>query len=150
MLPTGETDDLRVPACRQSRYLHRNDLETCQNGHQRAVKEEKGQLDTKGIKSLPWSVEMDDDKSCNIAHSPKATTESCDLSHMVNTDDTSTKGLTALYNTPGYHDLQSTTVSNEINNSPAHPFGKSNHPCDHNAIEMDNPPTPAIPNTRAY
>ena len=150
MLPTGKTDDLRAPACRQSRYPCRNNLETCQNGRQRAVKEEKGQLDTKGIESLPWSVETDDNKSCNVARSPKAATESRDPSHMVNADDTSTKGLTALYNMPGCRDLQSTAVSNEINNSPAHPFGESDSPHNHNAIEMDDPPTPTIPNVHAY
>jgi len=150
ILPTGETDDLRAPACRQSGYPRRNDLETCQNGCQRAVKEEKGQLDTKGIESLPWSVETDDDKSCNVACSPKAATESCDPSHMVNADDTSTKGLTALYNAPGCRDLRSTAVSNEINNSPAHPFGESDSPHDHNAIETDDLSTPTIPNARTY
>ena len=150
VLPTGETDDLRVPACRQSGYPRRNDLETRQNGRQRAVKEGKGQPNANGIEGLPWSVETDDDKSCNVARSPKAATESCDLSHMVNTDDTSTKGLTALYNAPGCRDLRSTAVSNEINNSPAHPFGESDSPRDHNAIETDNPSTPTIPNARAY
>jgi len=150
VLPTGETDDLRAPACRQSGYPCRNDLETCQNGRQRAVKEEKGQLDTKGIESLPWSVETDNDKSCNVACSPKATMESCDPSHMVNADDTSTKGLTVLYNTPGCCDLRSTAVSNEINNSPAHLFGESDSPRYHNAIKTDNPSTPSTTNVHAY
>ena len=142
--PTGKTDNLEGPACRRGRYTHRNDLGTCQNGRQRAVKEEKGQLDTKGIKDLPSPVKTDDDKRCNIARSPKAATESCDPSHMVNAH-----GLSVLYNVPGCGNLRSMAVSNKINDYPAHPFGKSDSPHDYNAIKTDNPPTPSTTNAHA-
>jgi len=66
---TGETDDLEGPACRRGGDPHGKDLETCKHGRQRTIKEGKGQLNANGIGSLPWSVETDDDKSCNVDRS---------------------------------------------------------------------------------
>ena len=98
--PTGKTDDLQGPTCGQNGHSCRNDLAICENEHPKAVKERKGQLKAKGIKSSPCPVETDENKSCSAQHSTKAETESCDSSHMVNARDNSTRGLTVLYNTP--------------------------------------------------
>ena len=149
MPATGETNNFEGPTCKWSRYPHGNDLGTCKNGCQRAVKEEKGQLDTNRMKGLSCPVKTDDDKSCNVDRSPKATMESCDLSHMVNVSDISTRGLTTLYNVPSCCNLWSMAAPNKIYCFPGHPFGKIDDPCTYNTIEMDNPPTPSTTNVHA-
>ena len=65
--PTGKMDDLQGPTCGQNRHTRRNDLGTCENRCERAVKERKGQLKAKGIRSSPCPVEMDENKSCSAA-----------------------------------------------------------------------------------
>ena len=138
--PTGKTDDLQGPTCSQNGHSRRNNLGTCENGCQRAVKERKGQLSAKGIKSSPCPVETDENKSCSAQHSTKATMESCDLSHMVNAHDNSTRGLTTLYNAPaGCCDLRSKAAPDKINQFLAHPFEESVDPRDSNANKMDDP-----------
>ena len=82
-----ETDNLQGPTCSQNGHSRQNDLGTCENECQRAVKERKDQPSAKGIKSLPCPVKTDENKSCSVKHSTKATMESCDSSHMVNTHD---------------------------------------------------------------
>ena len=140
--PTGKTDDLQGPTCSQNGHTRQNDLGTCENGCERAVKERKGQLTAKGIRSSPCPVEMDENKSCSAEHSTKAATESCDLSHMVNARDNSTRGLTALYNAPASCcDLRSMVAPDKINQFLAHPFKKSVDPRNRNANKMDDPPT---------
>jgi len=149
--PTGETDDLEGPAWRRGRDPHGNDLETCKNGRQQTIKEGKGQLNANGIGSLPWSVEMDDDKSCNVDHSKiRAPTESGDPSHMSDMRDASTRGLTVPCNASGHRDFQSTATSNKIYFFPSHSFGEMDDPRDHNAVEMDDLPTTSTTNTHAY
>ena len=92
---------------------------------------------------------MDENKSCSAEHSTKAATESCDSSHMVNTCDNSTRGLTMLYNVPaGCCNLQSKAAPNKINHFLAHPFEETVDSCDHNANKTDNPPTPSDTNTQ--
>ena len=141
MPPTGKTDDLQGPTCGQNGHSCRNDLGICENEHPRAVKERKGQLKAKGIRSSPCPVETDENKSCSAEHSTKAATESCDLSHMVNACDNSTRGLTTLYNVPASCcDLQSTAAPDKINQFLAHLFKESVDPHDRNANKMDNPP----------
>ena len=147
--PTGETDDLRGPTCGQNGYLCNNDLETCKNRDKRTVKEGKGQPNANGIGDSPCAVETDDDKSCNVDRSPKAATESCDPSHMVNASDASTRGLTALYNAPSCCDLRSTAPPNKIYRFPGHPFGEIDDPCDYNTIEANDLPTPPPSNAHA-
>ena len=140
--PIGKTDDLQGPTCGQNGHLCRNDVGTCENRRQRAVKERKGQLKEKGIRSSPCPIEMDENKSCSAEHSTKATTESCDSSHMVNPRDNSTRGLTVLYNTPASCcDLWSTAAPDKINQCLAHPFEESVDPCNCNTNKMDDPPT---------
>ena len=140
--PTGKTDDFQGPTCGQNGHSRRNDLGTCENGCERAVKERKGQLKAKGIKSSPCPVKMDKNKSCSTEHSTKAAMESCDSSHMVNACDNSTRGLTVLYNTPASCcDLRSTAAPDKINHFLAHPFEETVDPRDCNANKMDDPPT---------
>ena len=140
--PTGKTDNLQGPTCGQNRHSCQNDLGTCENGCERAVKERKGQLKAKGIKSSPCPVETDENKSCSAEHSTKAATESCDSSHVVNTRDNSTRGLTTLYNTPAsFCDLWSMAAPDKINHFLAHPFEETVDPCDRNANKTDDPPT---------
>ena len=122
---------------------------TCENRHQRAVKKRKGQLNAKGINGSPCPVETDENKSCSAEDSTKATTESCDLSHMVNTRDNSTRGLTALYNAPaGCCNLQSKAAPNKINQFLAHLFEASDNSCNCNANKTDNLPTPSDTNAQ--
>ena len=144
-------DDLEGPACRRGRDLHSNDLETCKEGHQWTIKEEKGQLNANGMEGLPWSVETDDDKSCNVDCSKiRAPTESGDPSHMSDTCDASTRGLTAPCNVSGRRDLRSMATSNKIYFFPSHSFGEMDDPRDHNAVEMDDLPTTSTTNMHAY
>jgi len=149
--PTGETDDLEGPAWRRGGDPHGKDLETCKSGRQWTIKEGKGQLNANRIKSLPSSVETDDDKSCNVDRSKiRAPTESGDPSHMSDTRDASTRGLTAPCNASGRRDFQSTATSNKIYYFPSDSFGETDDPSNHNTIESDDPPTTSTANARAY
>jgi len=149
--PIGKMDDLEGPAWRRGGDPHGNDLETCKNGCQRTIKEGKGQLNANGNESLPSSVETDDDKSCNMDRSKiRAPTESGDPSHMSDTRDTSTRGLTAPCNASGHRDFQSTATSNKIYFFPSHSFGETDDPHDHNAVKTDDLPTTSTTNMRAY
>ena len=140
--PTGKTDDLQGPTCGQNGHSRRNNLGTCENEHQRAVKERKGQLSAKGIKSSPCPVKTDRNKSCSTQYSTKVAMESCDSSHMVNAHDNSTRGLTMLYNVPASCcNLQSKAAPNKINQFLAHPFEESADSHDRNANKMDDLPT---------
>ena len=147
--PTGKTDNLQGPTCGQNGHSCRNNLGTCENEHPRAVKERKGQLKAKGIRSLPCPVETDENKSCSGEHSTKAATESCDSSHMVNARDNSTRGLTTLYNAPaGCCNLWSKAAPDEINHFFAHPFEEIVDSRDRNVNKMDNLPTPSDNNAQ--
>ena len=151
MPPTGETDDLEGPICSQNGYLCRNDLETCKNGHQRTVKEEKGQLNANRVEDLPCPVETDSNKSCSIDHSnAKAAAESCDPALMATAQCSAImKGLTA--HASDHHDLWSMAISNKICVcSPANVFREINNPCIHNANKADNQSTCSISNSTAY
>jgi len=151
MPSTGKTDDLEGPSYRRGRDLHSSNLETCKDGHQWTIKEEKGQLNANGMEGLPLSVKTDNDKSCIVDHSKiRAPMESGDPSHMSDTGDASTRGLTVPCNMSGRRDFQSTATSNKIYFFPSHSFGETDNPHNHNAVEMDDLPTTSTTNTRAY
>ena len=151
MPPTGETDDLEGPICSQNGYLCRNDLETCKNGHQRTVKEGKGQLNANGTEDLPCPVKTDRNKSCNIDYSSaKATMESCDPTLTASVQcSTIMKGLTV--HASNCHDPWSTATPNKICVCPpANVFREINNPCICNANEADDQSTRSISNSTAY
>jgi len=86
---------------------------------------------------------------CRSLH-VRAPMESGDPSHMSDTRDTLTRGLTTVCNASGRRDFQSMATSNKIYYFPSHSFEEMDNPHDHNTIETDDLSTPSTTNACAY